>query len=383
MKKNIFISVLLVLTLFLFVACEEHYTAALDEMPKVLVVESHVTNDLQQNFVRISKTRNFYSTSAIDWVSGALVELVEENFKIVKEDAPGYYVFPVSPVSGMKYKLRISNLNNVYESDYAIMPPIPTIDSLYTKNKIEKVLRINGYGVPEMFESPGREIEVDAPITPELKYYRFDYRAIIQWKYIPPPGPWDSTLVYTPDDTLKRAIIEASAPPPTKIDTSTHIAYGWISKTNKGLYNLAGPKEFSTSDKLLNHPILLLTYNPQQYLDSTQQKPKNWIIILDEYGITKESYDFHEKLNQQFSADGSLFDPVSTQVFGNIHWIKGPDKAILGFFDLKSYKQYRYYLNLGSGNDNTVVLRRLTHYYDIPDRGHKNIDPPVFWETDY
>lgn len=391
MKELTYIFVGLVLVSILFVSCEEQYTPSIDVMPQVLVVDSHVTNDLKQNYVRISKTRSFYSTNAIEWVSGAKVELVGENFKIAKarEDAPGYYVFLTVPDAGIKYKLRISNLydiisnlNDIYESDYMTMPPIPTIDSLYTTSKIEKVIRLNGFGVPETFESPGREIAIDAPITPQLKYYRFNYRAILQWKYTP-TGAWDSSLVYTPVDTLKHAIIEAAGPPPAKLDTSAHIKYGWKSITNTGLYNLAGPKDFSSSVKLENHPILLLTYNPTQYLDSLQQKPYNWIIILDQYGITQESYDFHEKLNRQFSADGTLFEPVISQVYGNIKCITDPDKVVMGFFDLNSYMQYRYYLNLGNGNDNSVVLRRLTRFYDIPDNGYKNIDPPVFWETNY
>ena len=370
---------------FLLLSCEERYTPEIDKMPQLLVVDSHVTNDPLQNYVWISKTRNFSSTSAIEWVGGATVELVAENFKTVKAraDAPGYYVFPSTPIQGLKYKIRISYLNDIYESDYSMMPPIPTIDSLYTNDKVEKVLRINGYGVPETFESPGREISVDAPNTDQLKYYRFNYRAIIQWKYTPSGPFWDSTLIYTPEDTLKHARIKKDAAPTAKIDTSAHILYGWKSITNNDLFNLAGPKEFSTSDKLENLPIVLLTYNPTQYLDSLQQKPYNWIIILGQYGITKESYDFHEKLNHQFSAEGSLFDPVLTQVYGNMHCVNDPSKIVLGFFDLNSYQQYRYYLNLGSGNDNTVVLRRLTKFYDIPDHGYKRIDPPVFWETNY
>ena len=391
MKKLIYIVVGLVLISLLIESCEEQYTPAIDAMTQVLVVDSHVTNDLKQNYVRISKTRNFYSTVAIEWVSGATVELVGENFKIARgrEDAQGYYVFLTVPDAGVKYKLRISNVNNVisnindiYESDYVTMPPVPTIDSLYTVNKVEKVIRMNGFGVPETFESPGREIEIDAPITNDLKYYRFNYRAIIQWKYTP-VGAWDSTLVYTPEDTLKHAIIQAAVPPPPKPDTMRQIIYGWISETNTGLYNIAGPKEFSTSTMLEKHPIVLLTYNSAQYLDSVQQKPYNWIIILDEYGLSKESYDFHEKLNRQFTADGTLFEPVISQVYGNIKCITDPDKNVMGFFDLNSYKQYRYYLNLGFGNDNSVVQRRLTKYYDIPDRGYKKTNPPDFWEDNY
>lgn len=378
MKQLSFIFFGVSLFLILLASCEDYYTPAIDDMPKLLVVDSHITNDPQQNFVRISKTRSFYSTNAIDWVGGAVVELVAENFQIIKgrEDAPGYYVFPSTPVSGRRYKLRITYLKDIFESDYLMMPPIPTIDSLYTRHEVEKVYKTNGYNVPELFDQPGRQLYIDAPVTSQLQYYRFNYRAIIQWVYNP-------FTVDDPASTLVKPPRGTNYVRPTPEDTSYHVLYGWITETNNNLFNLAGPKEFSVTKRIEEHPIVALAYNSYVYLDSTVQEPYNWIIILDQYGISKESYDFHEKLNRQFSADGTLFDPVIGQVYGNILCKTDPEKIVLGFFDLNSYKQYQYYLNLGLGSDETVVLRQLDQFFDIPDRGFKKDEPPIFWETNY
>ena len=384
MKNYFFIFIGLIALTFLFHSCEEIYTPAIDRMKQLMVVDSHITNDPKQNYVTVFKTRNFYSTSAVEWISGALVELVQDNFKVVKaiEGTPGHYVFPSTPVPGGNYKLRITYMNEVFESDYVIMPPIPSIDSLYTTFAIEKSVRTNGYGVPEVFEKKVRKVSIDIPLTTELKYYRLNYRAVIQWKYTPPPF-YDSVpnIIYALN--TKKAFLEAATPPPTADDTSIHILYGWISHYNKDFFDLAGPKEFSLSDKILNHHLVSLAYKSQEYLDSATQDSHNWIIILDQYGISKDSYDFHAKLNQQFSAEGSLFDPVLTQVYGNMHCLKDPSRIILGYFDLNSYKQYRYYLNLGTGTESTVVLRQLDKYYEIPDRGYTKDSPPFFWETNY
>lgn len=273
-------------------------------------------------------------------------------------------------------------MNEVFESDYVIMPPVPSIDSLYTTFAVEKSVINNGYGVPEVFEKKVRKVSVDIPLTPELKYYRLNYRAIIQWKYTP-PAFYDSVpnIIYALN--TKKAFLEAATPPPTADDTSIHVLYGWISHYNKDFFDLAGPKEFSLSNQILNHHLVSLAYKSQEYLDSATQDSYNWIIILDQYSISKESFDFHSKLNQQFSAEGSLFDPVLTQVFGNMHCVGDPSRTILGFFDLNSYKQYRYYLNLGTGTESTVVLRRLDKFYEIPDRGYTKDNPPFFWETNY
>lgn len=389
MKQILVLLLIVGAFLILLASCEEYYTPPIDDMPGLMVVDSHVTNDPNQNFVRISKARAFYSTAAVEWVSGALVELVQENFQIIKarEDAPGYYVFPSTPVSDKRYRLRITYLKDIYESDYVVMPPVPSIDSLYTRHEVEKVTRTNAYNVPEQFDQPGRQIYIDAPVTPQLQYYRFNYRAIIQWTFNPYWMEDSANVIIQPIKT-KSAMLDRFASVygpivPLGDDTSKHYLYGWLSVTDKNLFNLVGPKEFSLTQRIEKHPILSLAYNSYAYLDSFTEQSANWIIILDQYGIPKESYDYHDKLNRQFSADGTLFDPVIAQVYGNITCRTDPEKIVLGFFDMNSFKQYRYYLNLGTGTDQTVVLRQLDQFFEIPDRGFKKDIPPIFWETNY
>lgn len=355
MKEQTYILIRLVLFLFLFVSCEEYYKPELEVVRGLLVVESHLTNNPQQNFVRLSLTQDFYNSIQEEKITGAKVDLVELGGQIMSgiENSAGYFTFPSTPVHGKKYMIRITYQNDIYESELVVMPPIPSIDSLYTKHKIEKAFRTNGYGVPEAYETPGRNICIDTPITSRLEYYRFSTRVILQWVYNPP-------AVYGP-------------PPPSW--------YGWISIYDRGLFNLAGPKVFRASSKVHQHSVVWLDYNGRFYLTNSEHDPSGWILILDEYGITKESYNFHDKLNQQFSAEGSLFDPVMSQVYGNIHCKSHPEKLVLGFFDLNSYRQYRYYLSLGTGPDDQVIQRRLNRYPDIPDEGFQIGTRPEFWEN--
>ncbi len=369
----------LILLMLVFDGCEEYYKPVIDVMPGSLVVESRMTNDTTQNFVRLSVSRDFYSTAPVVWVTGAHVELVESKGGIMQalEKSPGYYTFQETPVVGKEYSLRISTRgNDVYESDFAVMPPVPTIDSLYTKDFVEKRYMTNAYHVPEMFETPGRQILIDAPLSPQLNHYLFDYQAVIQWYFS--KAAIDSAPTPIEDSRIKQAFLDNSIARPH--DT---IWYGWITIKNTDEFNLAGPKDFSTSSSLQNHLLLWLDYRGGTYLDSTVQRPFNWIFTFEQYGITKASYDFRTKLNQQFTSDGTLLDPVLTQVTGNVHCVNNPKKVALGFFDLCSYKRYRYYLNLGSGPDHSVIIRKLNYFYDIPDRGFFKDKIPDFWETNY
>lgn len=346
----------LALIVLLFVSCEDYYKPDLEVIPELLVVESHLTNDPGQNFVKLGMTRNFYSTEPVEKIIGARVDLIEVGGQTIlaAESGTGYFTFAKTPVPGKKYILRIVYKKNTYESEAVIMPPLPTIDSLYTTHKIEKSFRTNAYGVPDQIETPVRVICIDAPITKLLQHYRFSWRTILQWSYFP----------------------QSIGPPPPPY-------FGWISRYDNGLFNISGPKEFSVSNQVKNHPILSLAYNSKSYLDSAEQLAMGWILILHQYGISRESNAFHEKLNKQLSAEGSLFDPVLTQVYGNMHCKNDRSKIILGFFDLNSYRQYRYFLNLGSSEKSKVIQRRLNRQPEIPDVGFVRGIPPEFWENNY
>jgi len=355
MRKEI---IYLALFLVLFVSCEEYYNPDLDVVSSILVIESQLTNNPAKNFVKLSMTQDFYNTTADQKVTGAKVELVEVGGTTLRgiDGGTGYFTFPSTPTPGKKYFLRVTNQKDVYQSEMVLMPPVPKIDTLYTLHDIEKSYRTDAFGSPQLVETLGRKIYIDAPITSSLEYYRFDWHAILQWIYTP-PAP-------------------AFGPPPPAW-------FGWKSRYDLGQFNLAGPKEFSNSEKVTKHSILSLAYNSQVYLDSITQVSTGWILVLDEYGITKSSYDFHEKLNKQFAAEGSLFDPVLTQVYGNMRCTSDPTKIVLGFFDLNSYRQYRYFLYLGAGDDKQVIQRRLNRYLEIPNDGYKIGERPAFWESYY
>ena len=215
----------LALFLGLFVSCEEYYKPDLDVVPATLVVESNLSNKADQNFVKLSMTQDFYSTTEAQKVIGAKVELVQVGGATVKgnDGGAGYFTFPSTPVPGKKYFLRITNQKDTYQSDIVLMPPVPTIDSLYAIHNIEKSYRTDAYGSPTLTETPGRKICIDAPINSSIEYYRFNWRAVILWVYTPPAPPF-------------------MPPPPSW--------YGWKSKYDLGIFNIAGPKEFSTSNKV-------------------------------------------------------------------------------------------------------------------------------------
>lgn len=344
-----------VLGMLLFVSCEEYYTPDLDNSESMLVCEAMLTNDISKNFVKLSVTKGFYSTDPENVITNAAVDLFESgsNTIVAKQESNGYFTFPKAAIPGKTYTLRIYYENQTYESDPVVMPALPSVDSLYTVHRIDKSYSTDAYGVPFEVENPVRDIRVDVPISEQLKYFRFTWRTVIEWVYLPPMNPMKVVPPY----------------------------YGWKSRYDNENFNIAGQGNYTGTSNIKNHTVLSLAYDTQQYLDSAKQDYYGWIIMLDEYGITKNSYDFYDALDKQFTADGNLFDPVLAQIPTNLYCKTDKTKKIVGFFNVNSYRQYRYFIRTGSAFGGEVVQRRINRYPDIPDSGYLIGEIPSFWEN--
>ena len=338
MKRTILYFTFLV---YLFTSCEEIYKADIDYANGQLVVESLVTNELSKNFVRLTKTRNFNDEVSVVGISGATVELIENKTRVIRttESSTGYYTFTTVPESGSSYHLRITVKGDLYESREVTMPPLPTFTNLNTVKITKTVFVASGESNPLPYEKQYREIHVDIPVTPELSHYRFDLRSVFEWS-------WDSTFI---------------PPSPTGIPTG----YGFYAYSQTEKFVLAAPQNFSQAGNIQKFPLFQISYNAIDYLYSDTLKPKGWILVIEQYGTSKESYEYHENLNNQFSAVGSLFDPVQNQVHGNIICKSDPNKVVYGFFDLNSYQQYRYYFELPTPPI-PLILRQIYRFPTIP-----------------
>ncbi len=339
----------------LFASCEEYYTPDLDNAESMLVVESMLTNDISKNFVKLSKTKDFYSTDPDEVITDAKVDLLESGSNTITaiQEANGYFTFSKVAVPGKTYTLRIYYDNQTYESDPVVMPAIPTIDSLYTEHRIDKTYSTDAYGVPFEVENPVRDVRVDVPISAQVKYFRFTWRAVLEWIYLPPMNPFKVIPPY----------------------------YGWKSKYDIGNFNITGQGNYTGSSDIKNHTILSLSYDTRQYLDSTSQDFYGWIVMIDQFGITKDSYDFYDAIDKQFAADGNLFDPILAQIPTNLYCKTDKTKKVVGFFNVNSYHEHRYFIRTGSAYGGEVIQRKINRYPDIPDNGYLIGEYPSFWES--
>jgi hypothetical protein len=66
------------------------------------------------------------------------------------------------------------------------------------------------------------------------------------------------------------------------------------------------------------------------------RKQEGWNVITHIYSISPEAYIYFESVAQQLDAGGRIFDPIPSQLRGNISCITDSSKIALGLFDVSS-----------------------------------------------
>ena len=156
-QSNIFI---LIAGLAFLSSCEKTVELDINQTPQKVVIEGLVTDVADHNYVKVSKTSNFYSTGNTPRVTDATV-MVEDSegniFNFVhytgeNEDSLGLY-FPEVPfegVAGRTYTLSVTTEGETYTAQDELLRIVPMDKLEYRINDEEQ----------EDPEDPGRFFEV-------------------------------------------------------------------------------------------------------------------------------------------------------------------------------------------------------------------------------
>ncbi len=352
--------ILYCLVILVMVSCEDVYIANLNESEDILVFEARITNTPSNNFIRISKTTNFYENKAAPGIPGARISLMDVHGGEVEayDNGDGYYGLDYGAIPGQQYKLKI-NLGGVeYESEYETMLVAPVIDTLKVKIDTIKYYRYSSFGDPILKKFKAASSFVDLDVNEQISHYFFKRKMIVQYR-IDNDAPGFGT------------------PPPPY--------YGWRTLPQERDFNIAGPPEFGSFSQIKDHSIGYHKNEIGDYVDEEVLKElgilshQGWVMILDQYGISEKTYNFYKTLKAQLEAEGKLFDPVYPQIQSNIRCVSDPDRKVIGYFELSSHNR-TYYYHQGYYSAK-MRYYQFDDFIPFPADGMvQQNDPPPFWE---
>jgi hypothetical protein len=292
-----------ILTTLLLTAtgCTTEFIPEISNNRVQLVIEGLISDQDVSNKVKLSTSVPVGSPLVQKPVKGAIVSLTDENGEIARltEKVAGTYSTDSLTFRGRvggKYSLKIKLNGKDYETDLIEMQPVPSIGALY----YEKVVVSPSDNSNEVGE--GCKIYLDSyDPSGQCRYFRWEYDET--WEYI------------IPYPVVNRVC--------------------WIS--NRSGEILVKNTEAYSQSRVTKFPLLFIN-------NKTDKLKVKYSMLVRQYSINAEEYDFWEKIKNVSLNVGGLYDRTPVSVPGNVRCITNPSEVVNGYFSVASVNTKRLFV---------------------------------------
>lgn len=288
-------------------ACKERYTPDTTSInSNILVVEGFINTGADSTFIKLSRTVTLANKKVPNPEIGATitVETSTNETKVLVEKEKGLYVAPALNFgSNKQYRLKIRTKNGAnYQSDFVVAKASPQIDS-----------------VNYVVKGEGLQLYVNASDpTNKTQYYRWEYDET--WIFY---AQYNSQLRWTGTDVVDRTPGEGIYQCWGNANSST-IVLGSSVKLSKDVIHLA--------------PLT-------EVVGSSEKLSERYSILVKQYALTKEAYEFWENLKKNTETLGSIFDVLPSQLTGNIRNTGNTAEPVIGYISAGSVQRKRIFIS--------------------------------------
>ena len=300
-KSFILLSVLLLIS-----SCITQFIPETDENQELLVVNGLISDQPEVNTIKLSKSLPLGRTNLAKPLEGCAVSITDDldNLYNLTEQESGTYVTDVSTfrgIIGRKYKLHIRT-NSAYGNNYSYeslsveMKPVPPIDSIFYEKRI--IPDDYGFSMPQ----EGCQIYLNThDPNDNCKYYRWDFTET-----------WEFRIPYTVPNWQC-----------------------WFTN-NSGLINIKNTTVL-TEDRINRYPLNFIS-------NKTDRLKVKYSIMVNQYSLNKDEFDYWEKLQTITEDVGSLYDITPAAIPSNIYCIENPNEKVLGYFSVSASSSKRFFI---------------------------------------
>jgi hypothetical protein len=305
MLKNIKYGTFLMALLIAFGCKKPYFPTLATTANNYLVVEGFINSGNDSTFIKLSHTVNLADSvsASPERAAGVTVEGNGSTYQL-NEIKPGVYsALPLNLAGSQKYHLRIRLANGKeYVSDDTEVKVTPPVDS-----------------VSYQIKADGLQINVSAhdPAN-NTHYYRWDYDETWQFhsKYI-------SNYKVVNGDILPRQVEDQ--------------IFTCFANHTSSTVVLASTVKLG-SDVVSNAPITNI-------IPSSEKISMRYSILVKQYALTKEAFDFWENLRKNTESLGSIFDALPSEIKGNIHNTANADEPVIGFVSVGTMSVKRVFID--------------------------------------
>lgn len=352
-KKSFLVKLLILLQWILLIqGCSQIYDPALEEGKSTIVIESLVTNYPGESYVRVFKTVPFDSADSKIRISDATVEIIENSQKVIRlqyNENGEYKNNELTGQIGYSYLLRvITSDNEIYESSTEIMIDAYNQDSMYAVNQRKYTYQTEPNG--KLIENRETGIETFVNLKSKDKANpRCRYKLYVTGLY----------SYLTPGLIAFRI-------------------YGWKTlDINGNNLNITHEIKGAKPGEIKNHTTGFFTTNIKAYnpIERRDLELRGFLFKLKKYSLTENAYKYYVNVENQLNSSQKLFDPLPSQLIGNIRCVSQNSRLALGIFDVSSREDLFY--NLYTGNQ--IRIFQVDSFPNFSDEGEMIDSLPSFW----
>ena len=272
-----------------------------------LVIDGFLNVGGDTSRIKLSNTQNTNDDAQPVYEGNAVIMAESERGETFNfEEQPGgnYFLPPVNLDADTKYRLYIRRINgSEYRSEYVVVTKTPPIDSLtykLDKNREAMVVYVNTH---------------DA--TNNTRFYRWRFEETYEYK----------TAFYSGLDRDYQT--------KTVISRKEDISRCWRTLESKDI-KLGSTIKLS-QDIIKDLPINIIYIGTNKLLHK-------YSIMVRQYALSREAFEYWTDLAKTTQGTGSLFDPQPSQVTGNIRNIKDAKELVFGYFSASTEETQRIFI---------------------------------------
>ena len=312
--------------------CKDRFEPKLSsDQRNYLVVEGSINPDGFSNII-LSRTLPLSDANSTKPELNAQVFINgEDNSKYnLRGNGPGKYVSDSLTLNtGQKYRLQIKTTNGgEYMSAYVSITPNPTIDSVNWKIKNDGVQIYTNTHNPQN----------------NTRYYKWEYEET--WEM---HSTFPFRLIYNP-----LPFPHVTERKNSEIDP---LYFCWRTESSTNI--LMGSSAHLANDVISLAPMTFIPLN-------SVKLGVRYSIIVKQYALDRKTYDFYNLVKSNTESLGSVFDPLPSEITGNITCVSNPSEKVIGYIFASKIQQQRIFISrlevpstYGNGCETIYVLNNV------------------------
>jgi hypothetical protein len=294
-------------------ACIDPYDpTVLTGNPEFLVVEGNIAMEGYSAF-RLSYSRGLNDTLPARFATNAIVLIERDDqmsYPCVNKGNGAYASYDILHDTSRMYRLKIAVSGKNYISSFVPVRNAPPVDSIEWEV-------LPGVGGVQLYINTH-------DVLNKTRYYRWEYEET--WKF---HTAFRSNFYYKGGQLIARNPKDTS-------DPEHDIYFCWNSEISKKI-TLANTLEL-TEDIIYRLPL--------KFIDTTTLRLQyRYSILVKQFALTPEEYQYWDNLRKTSERMGSLFDPMPDNIRGNLSCVEAPNEPVMGYIGAGQIAEKRLYIN--------------------------------------